>query len=475
MSTRAGPSAEGANLTPIALLVASILFIQNLDGAVIVTSLPQMAGSLGASTVALNTGITAYFIATAAFIPLSGWITDRLGAKLVLAGAILVFSLGSAGCAAAGTLPEFICARVIQGIGGAMMMPVGRIVVLRTARKDQLLAATSLITWPALLAPVVGPIIGGAITTWLNWRWNFLINLPLGCIAIGLVFWLVPDEKEPGRRSLDVTGLILCSFALSLLIYALDGLATESPIALPLVVLLLGCGSGLAATRWFGKAATPLLDLSSLKVRSFKIAVVDAGNLIRLSISATPFLLALMLQTVWKLNPLETGTVLLVYFVGNLAMKTVTSPLLRLLGFRPLLFANGIAVALSIAAIPLLSWSHLTALSVALLLFAGAARSMQFTAINTLTFADIPKQHTASSSTLASMMQQLSMALGVALAAICLRVGIAVRGAATPDASDFAAAYLVTALCALAGALLTLRLAGDAGAEVRGRPVGKPS
>ncbi|MEV0998768.1 MFS transporter [Nonomuraea sp. NPDC050202] len=451
----------------VALIVAVAWFMQNLDTTIINTSLPQMAQTFSVDAVSVNIGITAYVVAGAAFIPLGGWLSDRYGAKRVFATAIVVFGLASVGCAACTELWQFVLARVVQGVGGALMMPVGRIIVLRNAGKEDLLRATALITWPALIAPVIAPVVGGALTTWYGWQWIFLLNAPLALIGTALVLAYVPGLREPDPRPLDRTGTVLIITALSLTIYGLSELAQPSAVGLDLALLAVGSLVGVAAVRWFRRAAHPLIDLAPLRVPTFAASTLHAGNLIRLAISATPFLLPLMLQEAWRLTPLEAGQIVLVYFLGNLVVKTITTPLLRRLGFRTVLIGNGVAVALSIGALGLLDARTGFAVVAVVAFAAGVTRSIEFTGINTLSFADIGPADRASASTFFSMMQQISMALGVAAAAIALQV--AHGPAATPlTQGDFALAFALSGAVALAGALLMVRLRPDAGHEVTG-------
>jgi EmrB/QacA subfamily drug resistance transporter len=466
LATLRGEAEVGAQ--GVALIVAAAFFMQNLDGAIINTSLPQIAHSFGVRSVDVSVGITAYILAVAAFVPLSGWISDRFGAKRVFATAIVVFTLASIGCAGAGALWQFVLARIVQGLGGALMTPVGRIVVLRNAAKHELLRATALITWPALIAPVVAPVLGGAITTWFDWRWNFLLNLPLGVAGIALVLAYVPDHRDAKRTPIDVVGAILSSTALILLIYALEQFSRGENWTLALT--LLGAGGVLTALAfiWFRRVEHPLLDLAPLKIATFAISTLEAGTLLRLSISATPFLLPLMLQVIWRLDPLQAGGIVFVYFLGNLSMKTVTTPLLRRFGFRTVMTVNGAAVAASIAACGLLGPATSLFITDLAMFIAGATRSMQFTALNTLTFADVPGEQRASASTLSSMAQQVAMALGIAAAALFLHLSQSTRYGSELAGFDFSIAFFACAACALLGSALMLRLARDAGAEVSG-------
>jgi EmrB/QacA subfamily drug resistance transporter len=452
----------------VALIVSAAFFIQNLDGAIINTSLPQMARSFAVGTVDVNIGLTAYILAVAAFVPLSGWVADRFGAKRVFAAAIVVFTLASALCGSAPTLWTFVGARILQGMGGALMTPVGRMVVLKSAAKHELMDATSLIVWPALIAPVVAPILGGAITTYADWRWNFFLNLPLGAIGVALVLAFVPDMREPKRRPLDLVGAVLTSAALILLIYALDQISHGDGWLPALATLAAGAAIGAATLVWFRRTPHPLLDLSPFRLRTFAVASLDAGTLFRVAISSTPFLLPLMLQVIWKLTPLQAGGIVFVYFLGNLAMKAVTTPLLRRFGFRTVLAANGLLVAGSIGACGFLQ-PQAPALTDIVMFVAGATRSMQFTALNTLTFADVGDVHRSASSTLSSMMQQVGLALGVATAALLLRFAQGSHGGKALSGGDFQVAFIGCAACAVVAVVLTLRLAHDAGDEVSGR------
>src|SRR5580700_10688001 len=215
-------SIHSSQMRIVGLIVAGAFFMQNLDSAIINTSLPQMATSFGVRPVDLSLGITAYILSMAAFLPISGYLSDRLGARGVFAAAIVVFTLASVACGAARSLPMFALARVAQGLGGAMMGPVGRILILRQAQKHEIVHAMAMITWPALIAPVIAPVLGGFITTYVSWRWNFLLNVPLGLLAIALVWAFIPRQEPLGTRPFDLKGFVLSSLALVCLLYGLE-------------------------------------------------------------------------------------------------------------------------------------------------------------------------------------------------------------------------------------------------------------
>ena len=456
----------------VALIVAAAFFMQNLDGAIINTSLPQMAHAFSVRPADLNIGITAYILSVAAFVPLSGWIADRLGSKRVFAGAIVVFTLASLACGLSHGLWQFTAARAVQGLGGALMTPVGRMVVLRNAEKADLLAATALITWPALIAPVVGPVLGGFITTYISWRWNFLLNAPLGAVGVGLVLVFVPDTRDAGRSRFDARGFVFTSAALIALLAGLQGFVQGRGLGLATAATFAGLLFGALAVRHLRSKDQPLLELSPLKVPTFAITTLGAGNIFRLTISATPFLLPLMFQVAFGLSALTAGLYVLAYFGGNLLMKTVTTPALRRFGFRNVLIANGALAGLAILACGLLAPATPTAIVIVVLLVAGLTRSMQFTALATLAFADIEAHQRGSSSTLSSMMQQLSAGLGVAVGAILLNVSQNARHADHLSLADFHVAFAAVGVVAVVASALFLRLKPDAGAEVSGHRVG---
>ncbi|NMG36656.1 MFS transporter [Azoarcus sp. TTM-91] len=454
----------------IPLIVAGAFFMQVLDGAIINTSLPQMAASFGVQALDLSLGVTIYMLAVAAFIPASGWLADRHGSRNVFAAAILIFSLASLACGMADSLPAFVAARALQGVGGALMTPVGRMVVLRNTSKAGLLQATALITWPALIAPVFGPALGGFITTYASWRWNFLINLPLGAIGLALVLRYIPNLREEARRRFDGRGFLLAAGALVLLLHGLESVGRAgADLIVAAVCCAIGGLLGVAALRHFRRADEPLLALSAFAAPTFTLSTLSGGFFYRIAISATPFLLPLLFQIGFGLNPWQSGLMILAYFAGNLGMKTVTTPLLRRFGFRQVLVGNGVLGALAIAACGLLQADTPGWIAAALLVAAGLTRSMQLTALSTLTFADTEPRQRSSASTLSSMVQQVSMILGVAVAALVMKLSQALHGADAPLLADFRNAFLVVGLIGLLAALRFLRLAPDAGAEVSGQ------
>jgi EmrB/QacA subfamily drug resistance transporter len=454
----------------IAILVAGAFFMENLDGTVIATALPQMARSFHVGPVALNVGMTAYLLTLAVFIPISGWIADRFGARTVFGSAIAVFTISSIFCGLSNGLTEFVAARIIQGIGGAMMVPVGRLVILRSTEKQHLLRATSYITWPGLVAPVLGPPIGGFITTYATWRWIFFLNVPLGLIGIVLSVLWIGNSRTDQHRPFDWTGFVSSAIACSTLMYGLE-LVGQQPTPWPEIALLLivSLGTGLLMVWHSGRHATPLISLSSLSIKTFSVTM-RGGSLFRIAISVIPFLLPLLFQIGFGLSAFKSGLLVLAVFAGNLGMKTVTTPVIRQFGFRKVLIFNGLLTAISLFACALLSPELPTPLILLVLFFGGLCRSMQFTSLNTLGFADIPPGQMSSATTFASMVQQMTMGMGVAAGAIALRIAALLRhgSAANPTIPDFHLAFILVGLVALVSVLDFLQLDADAGAVVSG-------
>jgi EmrB/QacA subfamily drug resistance transporter len=463
------PLPQAGRARVVALVVAVAFFMQLLDSTIVVTSLPQMSRDFGVTPVSMSIGLTAYLLSMAAFIPLSGWLGDRFGARNVFLMAVAIFTFASLLCGLSQSLEHFLFARVAQGFGGALMTPIGRVIVLRNAPKSELVHAVALITWPALIAPVIGPLVGGLITTYASWQWNFYLNIPIGILGMVLIWRLVPDQRETEVGSLDIPGFLLSALSLAMLLAGLETFA-QGAAALPLVALLLAGGIVLAvvATWHFHRVDNPLLDLSAFRIQTFALSTLSAGTVLRASINATPFLIPLMLQVGFHFDAIQAGSYLLVYFAGNLAMKTVTTRALKTFGFRRVLVVNGLIACGSIVACGFMSPATPWPIAWALLFVAGLSRSMQFTALNTIGFADITPAQRSSASTLSSMLQQVSMLLGIAIAAAILNVSGLVRAGSGTPLVDFRWAFLFIGLMGMAASLRFLSLPRNAGAEVSG-------
>lgn len=454
-------------------LVAGAFFMELLDSTVITTALPQMAESFNTQAIDLSTGVSAYLLALAVFIPLSGWMADRFGPRQVFGGALLLFTFASLLCSISTNLWFFAGARVLQGFGGAMMVPVGRLVVLRATPKADLVRAIATLTWPALSAPVLGPPLGGFITTHWGWHWIFLLNLPLGLIGFFLTLRWVKGEPG-GRRPFDTAGFLLSGIGCSALMYACD-LASHTPFDLPQVAIsgLVGFSVMFLAVRHLKRTPHPLVDLEALRIPTFA-TTIWGGSLFRAAINSAPFLLPLMFQLSFGLDAITSGMLLLALFAGNLCMKFATTWVMQSWGFRRVLLVNGVLVAIGFAACSLLTPTTPLPLVIALLFFTGLCRSMQFTALSTLSFCDVPVERMSGASTLSSIFVQMSAGLGVALGAIVLKVAsvwFPAAGSSLPLV-DFHIAYWVMALLSIIALFDILPLPANAGDHVSGyRPV----
>jgi EmrB/QacA subfamily drug resistance transporter len=455
----------------IAFIVAVAFFMENLDGTAIATALPQMALSFGVSPAHLSIGITAYLVTLAIFIPISGWIADRYGARTVFSTAIAVFTVASVFCGVSAGLIQFILARILQGIGGAMMVPVGRLVVLRSSPKNQLIRAIATITWPGLIATVIGPPVGGFITTYFSWHWIFLINVPIGLIGIALVRKFVVNFRSEKRQPLDLPGFLLGAACLSCLMYGVELLGREdADWLMAAIFLLLSLVFGWFTVRQERRTDWPIFNFSLLKIPTYSLPLL-AGSLTVVAIGAAPFLLPLMFQAGFGMSPFESGLLVLVYAAGNLFMKTVTTPTLKRFGFRAVLLTNTPLIALFAIACGLLSADTPIPVIVAVLLGAGLVRSLQFTSLNTLAFSDVPVDRMSSASMMYSTIQQLAFGMGIAFAAVALRLATMFRGdVSVYRTSDFRVAFGLVAVVALLSLPPYWRLGRNAGIEVSGRP-----
>ncbi|MBJ9161856.1 MFS transporter [Citrobacter farmeri] len=456
-------------ISPAALLVAGAFFMEFIDGTVIATALPDMAKSFGVQAVDLNIGISAYLITLAVLIPASGWIADRFGARKIFTLALTIFTLASVLCGLSTTLESFLAMRILQGVGGALMVPVGRLAVLRTTPKHQLITAIATLTWPALVAPIIGPPLGGFITSYANWRWIFFINVPLGLLAIALALRFIPTIRDDDRRPFDLPGFIATAISMVSLVYAMELLGAQHPEGvLTIALLALGVGTFAFSLRHFRRADYPMIRLDAMQVPTFRVTMYG-GSLFRASISAVPFLLPLMFQVGFGMNAFQAGSLVLAVFVGNLTIKPATTPLIRWLGFKKLLLINGALNVLALLACALLTPTTPVWLVLLVLYLGGVFRSIQFTGISTLAFADVPSAQMSYANTLFSTATQLAVGLGISLGAIGIRIGANVSewlGINAIPGISFRLAFVAIALICLIGMVDTLRLAKNAGSAV---------
>jgi EmrB/QacA subfamily drug resistance transporter len=454
-------------LTP--MIVATALFMENLDATVLSTSLPAIALDMNEDPIALKLALTSYLLSLAVFIPASGWAADRYGAKNVFRAALAIFMAGSIACGFAVGLPDFVLFRIIQGMGGAMMTPVGRLVVLRAVPKGELVAALSWFTIPALIGPILGPPIGGFITTYAHWRWIFFINVPIGLLGIWLVTRYIEDIREENTPPLDKIGMLLLSIGLSGIVFGLAVLGQNFvPVWLSVSITVTGFAFCAFYALHAGRKAHPLLDLNLLRLPTFRASVVG-GSIFRIGVGATPFLLPLLFQIGFGLSAFASGMLTFASAAGAITMKFTAQPILRRFSFRRVLIVNAVLSAGFIASYGLFTPATPHALIIGLLLMGGFFRSLEFTAINAIAYADVPSPMMSQATSFVSAAQQVSLSIGVAAAALILETVRSGRSDASITVADFTPAFLIVAAISAIATVIFLRLPGDAGAELSGR------
>ncbi|MBB3181871.1 MFS transporter [Variovorax sp. Sphag1AA] len=458
-----GKQLEGRRLQLVTFLVTGSMFMEVLDGNIIATALPEMSRSFGVDALQLNIAISAYLLALGVFIPVSGWIADRFGPRRVFTSAIACFTLTSVACGLVDHLPLFLVLRILQGASGALMVPVGRLLVLRYTPQSRRMAAMSNLVWPALTAPVIAPPLGGFIVKHASWHWIFFLNLPLGLIAFVLALRLIPALEPAPRRRFDWLGFALFGLGIFALLSSLEGLVANANLA---NLALLGGGITLlaGAVVHFQRSASPMLTLTPLRIPTFRAAMVG-GSIMRMAIGSLPFLLPLMFQIGFGFNAFHSGLLLLVVFAGNLSMKAVTTPILRRFGYRPVMLWNGLLAAACLGLCALIGPTMPMGVLMPILFFCGMTRSMQFTCLGTIAFADVPDRQMADANGLFNVISQVGMAAGITLGAMAVRLGGALSEGFhfTAPAIQFRMAFLLISVIALAGLLDTLRLPKGAG------------
>ncbi len=449
----------------IPLVLAIALFMEQMDSNVISTSLPAIAADIGTSPIALKLALTAYLVALAVFIPISGWMADRFGAKNVFRAAIAVFVIGSIACAVSNSLPAFVIARFLQGMGGAMMTPVGRLVLIRSTPRSELVSAMAWLTIPAMVGPLVGPPVGGFITTYFTWHWIFLINVPIGVIGIWFATRFLPDNEERIIKPLDWAGFFLSGIAMSGVVFGLSVVSLPAlPPAIGFVTLAVGILCTMLYLRHARRVTDPLLNLRLFDNQVFRSAVFG-GSIFRFGIGAIPFLLPLMFQLGFGLTPFQSGMMTFVSAIGAISMKFGAKRVFVRTGFRRALMGGSLISAGFIAVNGLFTPETPYWIIIGFLLVGGFARSLFFTGVNALAFAEIPDEKTSQATPLTAVAQQVSIAIGVALAGGILEISTMLRGA--PLALlDFHIGFFVVAAVSGVAFFWFARLAPDAGKEL---------
>jgi len=453
----------------IPLIVATALFMENMDSTVIATSLPAIAADIGTSPLTLKLAITSYLLSLAVFIPASGWTADRFGARMVFSLAVAVFMVGSIGCALSSSVTQFVIARIVQGAGGAMMTPVGRLVLLRSIDKSALVNAMAWVTVPALVGPVIGPPLGGFITTYFSWHWIFLINIPIGLLGIFMAMRYIDPIRSEDPERFDLYGLVLAGIGLGGIAFGLS-VAGLNLLPWTIVAALVAIGS-ISMTLYVihgRRTASPVLDFTLMRLPTFRASIIG-GFLFRLGIGALPFLLPLLMQVGFGLSPFRSGLVIFASAVGAMGMKTLAARLIKTFGFRNIMMINAVVSSVFLAACALFTVTTPLLLIMIILVVGGFFRSLQFTAINTVAYAEVEPVQMSRATTLVSVNQQLAISAGVAVGAFSVESTMLVRHVQELSAADFAPAFMVVAVISAVSAYFFYLMPVDAGHQISGR------
>jgi EmrB/QacA subfamily drug resistance transporter len=461
------PGLRSVNYRIVVGIVAGAMFMESMDATVLTTATPAMAADFHMRAPEMSVALTAYLLALALFIPASGHAADRWGGKNIFRAAIGLFIGASLCCALAPTLAVMALARFVQGIGGAMMVPVGRLVVLRAVPKQQLVAAWSWLVMPGLVGQISGPPIGGFIVTYLHWRWIFWLNLPIGIAGVFLVGRFIPDLRDAVRRPFDLAGFMLSGIALTAALAGLESAGHDVPLRLPGIFIAVAIVFGALYVGYAARAAHPILDLSLLRIPTFRLSFIG-GSLTRITQGAQPFLLPLMMQLAFGLKASQSGLITLGTSLGALTMKWLVVPILRRVGFRNGLTVIGVLSACSYALCGLFRPGWPFALIFAVLVMSGFLMSFQFTAYNTIAYDEIEPARMSSANSFYSTFQQLTLSLGICTAATVLHVSMAVTGGRTPSFSDFSVAFWTVTGISLCSLFANMRFDPNAGREMMG-------
>jgi EmrB/QacA subfamily drug resistance transporter len=448
------------------LIVACAMFMESVDANVIVTAIPEMARAFGRDPVTLKIAVTSYVLGLGVFIPICGWVADRFGARTIFRLAIGIFVAGSILCAASTSLIPFTLARFVQGVGGAMMVPVGRIIIFRSVRRSEFIRAMNYLSLPAMLGPAAGPLLGGFITTYLHWRLIFFINIPIGILGIYLTNRYIGNAREPHPGRLDWFGFFLSASGGTLFLLGLSLIGGE------LVSNSTASGMTLAGLAFLvvyllhsRRVKLPLLDLSFLRVPTFQASVVG-GSLFRIGLGAVPFLLPLAMQEGLGMSAFKSGSITCASAFGGMFMRSLASRVLHRFGFRQTLMVNAALSGLAIAACGMFYPGTPTWIIWSVVLLGGFFPALQFTSLNSLTYAEIESRDVGRATSLGSFIQQVSLGLGVTIGGIALQISHELQGHPQIVWSDFWPAFVVVGLFSFLSIPVTAKLGRDAGHEI---------
>lgn len=452
----------------VAVIIACAFLMEQMDATILATALPTMARDFGVPVTDLSTSLTSYLLALAIFIPASGRMADRFGSKTVFRAAIVVFLLGSILCSLATNLPLLVAARFLQGAGGAMMNPVGRLILLRSVDKRDMVAAMSWLIMPALIGPILGPPVGGFIVTYLDWRWIFYLNIPIGLLGLVLVTRYIGQIRSDKPPPVDLVGFVLSGLALGALLFGLETVSRPGELLQGLGLIGLGAAASGLYIAHARRRAHPILDLTLLQIPTFRLSLIG-GSLLRITQGAQPFLLPLLFQVGFGMTAAQSGSITIAGAFGSLAMKSLAPRVLRRVGFRRGLTINGLIAAGAYAVCALLRPDWPITAIFALLVACGFFMSFQFTAYNSIAYDEIPPERMSAATSFYSTFQQLMLSIGICMGAAGLHLGMAINGRTEPALPDFSLAFvLVTAISAVA-VIWNRKFSPTAGHEMAGR------
>ena len=454
----------------VPLIVGCAQFMHQFDGTMITTALPVMAASLNEDPLKLNLAITCYLLALAVFVPISGWMADRHGARRVFIAAMVVFTASSVMCGLSSSLAEIVIWRTIQGIGGAMMTPVGRVIVVKSVPRLEIVRAMTYVTFPAVVAPLIGPSVGGFIATYFSWPWIFFLNVPIGLAGLVLVYAYIPDIREETVAPLDLRGFVLIGLAMAGLVFGFSALGRGPlPIAVVIASISIGAICGALYMAHANRKSAPIIDLALLRIPTFGTSVWG-GGLFYMSTTAQVFLMALLLQVGFGYSAFHAGLMLLAGAVGSTVMRFTLRPMLQALGFRRLLIYNGLVAATFLASCGLFTATTPLVVIVLVLFVAGLTRSTQFTALQSLGYAEIPSEVMSRATSFSSMMQQLMQSFGVGLVALVVHLSTVLNGHDDViTAADVSLGFFAIDLLSALSLVIFYRMPATAGSELTGR------
>ncbi len=454
-----------------ALIIACALFMEQMDATVLATALPTMARDFGVPATSMSAALTSYLLALAIFIPASGVLADKFGSRAIFRAAILIFVGGSLLCGQATSLPFMMVARFVQGLGGAMMIPIGRLVLLRSVAKEDMVSAMSWLIMPALIGPIMGPPVGGLIVTYLDWRWIFWLNLPIGLLGVVLVTRYIGEVRGERPVRFDYPGFVLSGVSLGCLLFGFEMASGTGKLAESLALIATGLVAGIAYVAHARRRSDPILDLSLLRYASFRLSLIG-GSLTRITQGAQPFLLPMMLQLGFGMTAAASGAITVAGAVGSLAMKGLAPRILRRFGFRRSLIVGGLGGSAGYAMCAAFRPDWPVPAIFAVLMAAGFFMSFQFSAYNTIAYDEIPKSRMSAATSFYATFQQLMLSLGICVGAASLHMGMLGTGRTRPALADFSIAFLVVTAVSAVAIVWNMKFAADAGAELSGHRAG---